>query len=124
PAPGQGALAVEGLAEREDLRDLLWGLNDHTSGAELACERAFSARLEGGCSVPLGCLARAARGSLIVTGYLGSDAAERGLRDRISGPLDSAADIGRELAEAILAAGGDEIIEELRAAEPSLPSPP
>lgn len=124
PAPGQGALAIEARTERADLRELLAPLDDVAAAAELACERAFSARLEGGCSVPLGCLARANGGRMAVTGYLGSPYGEGGLRDRIAGPLSAAADLGRELAEAILDAGGRDLLEDLQDAERTSPSPP
>ena len=124
PAPGQGALAIEARTDRADLRDLLGPLNDPVAAAELACERAFSARLEGGCSVPLGCLARTSEGRMTVTGYLGYPEGDRGLRDRISGPVTSAAEIGRELADAIYAAGGREILEELRETDPPAPAAP
>jgi hydroxymethylbilane synthase len=111
PAPGQGALAVEGLAERDDLRALVAPIEDIASAAELSCERAFAARLEGGCSVPLGCSAVVAGGRMTVTGYLGS-AGGTGLRERISGPVAEADALGIELAEAILLAGGDALIVE------------
>ncbi|MDQ4025268.1 MAG: hydroxymethylbilane synthase [Actinomycetota bacterium] len=124
PAPGQGALAVEARTDRVDLHELLAPLNDASAAAELACERAFSARLEGGCSVPLGCLARSSGGRMTVAGYLGSPYGDRGLRDRISGPLSAAAELGRELADAIYAAGGREVLEELRDADPPAPAAP
>jgi hydroxymethylbilane synthase len=124
PAPGQGALAIEARTDRTDLLDLLAPLDDAGAAAELACERAFSARLEGGCSVPLGCLARASGGRMTVTGYLGSPFGDRGLRDRISGPVSAAADLGSELADSIYGAGGREVLDELRDAEPTTPSPP
>ncbi len=124
PAPGQGALAIEARTDRIDLRGLLTPLHDEVAGAQLACERAFSARLEGGCSVPIGCLARTERGRVTVTGYLGSPEGERGLRDRISGPLAAAAELGCELADAIYHAGGREILDELRSIEPTTPSAP
>lgn len=113
-APGQGALAVEALDERDDLRQLFGPLNDEASRAELLCERSFSMRLEGGCTVPLGCTARASEGRLVVNGFLGLPDGSRGIRDRISGPLSDAEALGRELAEAIYSGGGDEILEELR----------
>jgi hydroxymethylbilane synthase len=113
-APGQGALAVEALTEREDLAQLFAPLNDEASRAELLCERAFSQRLEGGCTVPLGCTARVSDGRMVVNGFLGLPDGSRGIRDRISGPLSDAESLGRELAEAIYAGGGDEILEELR----------
>jgi hydroxymethylbilane synthase len=113
-APGQGALAIEALSERTDLVDLLGPIGHRESAAELACERAFSKRLEGSCTVPLGCLARATEGRLIVNGFLGLPDGSRGMRDRISGPLDDAVALGTELAEAIFYGGGDEILEELK----------
>ena len=116
-APGQGALAIEALSERADVLALLAPLTNEGSTAELACERAFSDRLEGGCTVPLGCTARAGSGQLIVNGFLGLPDGSRAMRDRISGPLSHAASLGLELAEAIYAGGGDEILEELRYAD-------
>jgi hydroxymethylbilane synthase len=124
PAPGQGALAIEGLTDRKDLTELLTPLHDADAGAELACERAFSARLEGGCSVPLGCLARCSNGKVTVVGYLGLPDGSHALRDRIAGPAAVAAELGVDLADAIFDCGGREIVEELRDAEPTAPSAP
>ena len=124
PAPAQGALAVETLEERDDLVEVFGALNVADASAEVACERAFAARLEGGCSVPLGCSAEAERGGLRVTAYLASPDGMRALRDRVSGPAATAETLGRELADAILRAGGDEILEEVRASEATAPSPP
>ncbi|MGH2791235.1 MAG: hydroxymethylbilane synthase [Actinomycetota bacterium] len=117
PAPAQGALAVEARADRSDLAALFGGIADSRAAAEVECERAFSERLEGGCSVPLGCHAVASNGSLLVTGLLGSPHTDQILRDRISGPLARAAALGAELAEAILAAGGTEILEDIKELE-------
>ena len=113
PPPGQGALAVEALTERRDLLELFAPLTDAAARAEIVCERAFAARLEGGCSVPLGCLARAEDGVLSVTGFLGHPEGLESMRDRISGGVDEAAALGVELAQAILAGGGDALLEEL-----------
>lgn len=115
PAPGQGALAIEGRADRADLAALFAPLADPGAEAELTCERAFSDELEGGCSVPLGCLARTDATGLAVTGYLGWPGGGRGLRDRISGPASEAAALGRELARALLDSGGLEILDEIKA---------
>jgi hydroxymethylbilane synthase len=114
PAPGQGALAVEALDERTDLWELFDGLDDPAARAEVTAERAFAARLEGGCSVPLGCHARASETRLVLTGFLGSPDGSGNLRDRLSGSLSEASQLGGELADAILGAGGDEILAELK----------
>jgi hydroxymethylbilane synthase len=112
PAPGQGALAIEGSASRDDLRGLLAPLSDPAATAELAAERAYSARLEGGCSVPLGCSAIAHGERIAITGFLGS-LDGRSIRERLSGPLADAAALGAELAEAVLVAGGDVLLAEI-----------
>ena len=117
PSPAQGALAIEALAERTDLAELFGRINSPGAVAEVSCERAFSARLEGGCSVPLGCHAQASERGLLVTGMLGSPLTDQVLRDRISGSPGEAESLGVELAEAILAAGGDEILEDIKAEE-------
>ena len=109
PAPGQGALAMEALDGRVDLRELLAPLGDPAATAELRAERAFAERLEGGCSVPLGCSARVAGDRIAITGYLGSHDGHS-VRERLSGAVTDAADLGAELADAILAAGGDQIL--------------
>jgi hydroxymethylbilane synthase len=124
PAPAQGALAVEARTERADLIELFAGLDDAAARAEVECERAFGERLEGGCSVPLGCYAVVSNGGLVVSGYLGSPFGGDSFRDRISGPISDARALGAELADAILHAGGDEVLEEVRAsASEEVPAP-
>jgi hydroxymethylbilane synthase len=118
PAPAQGALAIEGRARRADLIELFAPLDHAPTRAEVECERAFGLALEGGCSVPLGCSARATGDRLLVLGFLGMPDGSQSLRDRISGGLSEAAALGRELAGAIRDAGGADILEELRHTDP------
>ena len=53
--------------------------------------------------------------SLVVTGFLGAPDGSQGLRDRISGPVSDASAMGIELAEAILASGGKDILDDVHA---------
>lgn len=124
PAPAQGALAVEARADRDDLAELFSPLSDPNALCEVQLERAFGAALEGGCSVPLGCLARATAGNVVATGYLGSPLGESAVRDRISGPSGDADAMGRELAHAIRSCGGEEILAEIASTEATEPSAP
>lgn len=117
PAPAQGALAVEALAEDMRILELFEPINDPVARAEVSAERAFAHELEGGCSVPLGCLARAEGTQLLVNGLLAWPDGSQVIRDRISGGLDEAAALGRELAQAIRQGGGDDILEEIRDTE-------
>jgi hydroxymethylbilane synthase len=124
PAPAQGALAVEALEDRDDVAELFVGLGDPGALAEVHCERAFAAALEGGCSVPLGCLARVEGNGVAASGYLGHPEGLMQFRDRISGPAGEAEALGRELGLAILGSGGAEILEELRDTDAPTPAPP
>lgn len=125
PAPAQGALAIEAHRDRDDLVTLLGPVEDEISRTEVVAERAFGAQLEGGCSVPLGCLARVgADGQLVVSGYLGAPDGSQSFRDRISGPVSQAEALGRELAHALRSCGGAELLEELKLDEPPHPEAP
>jgi hydroxymethylbilane synthase len=123
PAPAQGALAVEARAERW-LLDIVESIDDPAARAEVTLERAFAARLEGGCSVPLGCLAVCDGATLVATGYLGSPDGTASVRDRISGGRHEAEALGKELADAILHAGGDDILEDLNETDSPMVSEP
>lgn len=55
PAPGQGALALEiHRSLSRDVQLVLRGLDDPVARAESLVERAFLARLEAGCTAPVG----------------------------------------------------------------------
>ncbi len=56
PAAGQGIVAIEGRADDQAVRDACAVLDDPASRVCLVAERAFLARLGGGCSVPAGAL--------------------------------------------------------------------
>jgi hydroxymethylbilane synthase len=57
PAPGQGALGIECLAERDDLLELMTPLADAPTARCVQAERAVSRALGGSCAVPLGAYA-------------------------------------------------------------------
>jgi hydroxymethylbilane synthase len=106
PAPGQGALAVECLADRSDLLELLSTVDDPASRAATDAERSLLAALEAGCSAPVGAYASGAdelRLHAIVVAADGGAA----LRGSISGPAGQAERLGREMAARLLARGAD-----------------
>ena len=60
PAVGQGALGLEVRTADHDLRELVAFLDDPPTRGAVTAERAFLARLEGGCVVPVAALGRVA----------------------------------------------------------------
>ncbi|HEX7070401.1 MAG TPA: hydroxymethylbilane synthase [Rhodothermales bacterium] len=115
PAVGQGSLGVVCASQNEELRALLRSIFHHEpSGHASTAERAFLARLEGGCSVPVGAYAQAVGETLTLEGCVGSVDGARLYRERISGSTAESADLGRTLAKRLLDAGAAEVLAELR----------
>lgn len=113
PAVGQGVMAVEARADDDAMRDLLQFLHDEKSWQEAIAERAFLARVEGGCQVPVGVHAVAADGVITVEAVIASLDGKQLFHDRESGPVSSAAELGRKAAERLLDEGGLAIMQEI-----------
>jgi len=104
PAPGQGALAVECLASRADLAELLGQIDDQASRAATDAERSLLAALQAGCTAPVGAYAAgtdALRLDAIVAAADGGEA----LRASAAGPVSEAGRIGRQVAAELLRRG-------------------
>lgn len=118
PAAGQGALAIECRTEDSEMINLLIELDEAHVRAEIMAERAFLARLGGGCSVPIGVLARmdVLTGVLAVVGCVADG--DRVVRGEITGTAYSATTIGIQLAEDMLKRGAAEILDSILAQRP------
>ena len=112
PAVGQGALAVEVRADDSFMIELVSGLNDPDTSTAVRAERAFLARLGGGCSLPVGAYATLAGDKLHITGLIGSvEAGGTIIRGEYVGHAQWAEEAGVALAESLLARGGREVVE-------------
>ena len=113
PAVGQGALAIETRADDAEVRRIIAFLNDEDTVNCARAERAFLARVEGGCQVPVGVHATAEGDALAVEAVIASLDGKRLYRDVRKGSCEEAETIGTALAERLLDAGGWEILHEL-----------
>ncbi|MBQ7479531.1 MAG: hydroxymethylbilane synthase, partial [Selenomonadaceae bacterium] len=113
PAVGQGALAIETRMDDAEVRKTISFLNDEDTVNCAKAERAFLARVEGGCQVPVGVYARMAGKELTVEAVIASLDGNRLYRDVRKGSCENAGDLGTALAESLLDAGGREILHEL-----------
>ena len=112
PAPGQGALGVECLAGRRDVRGLLRALDDEATARCVRAERAVSRALGGSCTLPLGAYAVLNRGTLELQALVASEDGTRIVRGQASGADPEA--VGAQAAEALRRQGADEILKNLR----------
>lgn len=135
PAPGQGALAVEvrsedltsgGEGSGGELAAAMAALDDGQTRAAVTAERALLARLEAGCSAPVGALARFQGGALHLAAVVGSPDGTRLLRrsDHTTTAvpvtdadgalraeaLTAARELGIRLAETLLEAGAADLM--------------
>ncbi len=111
PAPGQGALGIEILAARADLRAWLAPLIHAESDAAARAERQVSRVLGGNCDIPLGAFAQVRDGILHCTGLIASPDGTHVLRAVESGALDEAEAVGSRVAQQLLAQGADRLVK-------------
>ena len=110
PAVGQGALGIEARSDHREVLGALASLDHAETRVAVTAERALLAALEGGCQVPLGAWARLEGDELVLEAcILSADGADY-IRKRAAGSPRNAEDLGRELAQAMLADGADRIL--------------
>ncbi len=115
PAAGQGALGVEILESRDDMRAWLAPLADPATTACALAERAVSRALGGSCQVPLAAYARLDGASLQVRALVAEPDGSRILRAQASGPVSAAERLGEQAARDLLGGGARDILARLLA---------
>jgi len=114
PAVGQGALGLETRCDDATTLDYVQQLDDPPTYQAVIAERAMLAVLEGGCLAPIAAWARTEGGRLVLTGrVLSPDGAQRLEVSRHAGASD-APELGRLVAQALLAQGAAELIRASR----------
>jgi hydroxymethylbilane synthase len=112
PAPGQGALGIEFLADRADVAEVVKDLNDPPTELCVAAERAVSRALGGSCALPLGAFAEPCDEGLRLRSLVASRDGRRIVRAECRGAEPAAlaaqavADLRSQGAEEVLSALG------------------
>lgn len=112
PAVGQGVLAIQCREADADVRALLAPLEDLTTRGAVRAERAFLAKLEGGCSVPLAGHATVAEGQVHLRGLVGRPDGSHVVRGEVKGPVSEAERLGEALADELLSRGAGDILRD------------
>lgn len=114
PAVAQGAVAVEIREDDTDTAAWVSRLEHCVTRLETMAERALLERLEGGCQVPVGALARVTDDRLELAAVVCSLDGSRAVEGRREGPRDRAVEIGAGLAGKLIESGAAEILAALR----------
>lgn len=116
PPAGQGALAIEAMAEGRigesaELERAVAALNDPAAMAEVTAERAFLATIGASCVSPVGVKASVAEQGMSLRALLFSIDGTRSMTDRIEGASGcDAAALGIKLGEKMLGNGAGELL--------------
>jgi hydroxymethylbilane synthase len=113
PAVGQGALALE-TKEDAAAREVARRLNHPESESAVLAERAMLAALQGGCLAPIAAWGRIEGGQLALAGRVLSPDGRRMVETAMAGDPSLPEDLGRRVADALLAQGAAELVEEGR----------
>lgn len=117
-APAQGALALECRVDDEATLAALGHLDHAESRVSVTAERHLLGALAGGCTAPIGALARIVRGDahdgmVELLGLVADPTGTRVLRASHEAAVTAVEELGRTLAATLLGQGGDEILADL-----------
>ena len=114
PAPAQGAIVVVAKSDRNDLIEALALINHTNTALEVQLEREFLRQLEGGCSSPIGAIAKVNGEEVVFKGGLFSlDGSKAVTIEKLTSRSNAVSDVALWVDE-VLKSGGEEILKELR----------
>lgn len=111
PAGGQGAVGIECRTSDSELHTLLAPLHHQQTAEAITAERALNRRLNGGCQVPIAAYAVHRNNKLWLRGRVGQPDGRVLLQQEIEGERHDAEALGITLAESLLAAGANNILQ-------------
>jgi hydroxymethylbilane synthase len=112
PSPGQGALAVETRAEDKETIEAVGKLDHKFTRLACTAERSFLRSLGGGCQLPIAAYAVVRDKKIRLHGLVADAQGTRVVRDKISGSLDEAEQLGQRLAARLMELGADALLAE------------
>ena len=111
PAAAQGALGIEYRREDTQTAAMLAFFEHPESRDAVAAERAFLARLDGGCQVPIAAHAVIDGDVLSLDGLVADPETGRTFRDVATGRRGDAVKLGRTLADSVLGMGAKAVLD-------------
>ena len=113
PAAGQGIVGIETREDDEENIALMDRLHHQTTSYRVQAERALSARLDGGCQVPIAAFSQMDGEKIWLRGLVASPDGKRVFTADATAHQNEAVDLGVKVAEMLLFRGADAILKEL-----------
>ena len=106
PAIAQGAIGIEWREADKKTADILKKIHHEETAQQINAERAFLAELDGSCQTPIAGLATIEGSSLKLTGQVLRTDGSDSISETASSNIEDGPELGRELAQKILAQAG------------------
>ena len=110
PAVGQGAIGVETRADDKPSIGIVSVLNHEATALACTAERSFLRALGGGCQLPIAGYAVVHSQELVLEGLVADPKGNEIVRDRISGSVAGANELGARLARRLLELGASRLL--------------
>jgi hydroxymethylbilane synthase len=114
PAPAQGAMVIVAMANDEFSKEAVAQLNHLETDICTYIERQFLKTLEGGCTAPIGAIAKFSEDTIEFKGALFSLDGKQKLEVEKVVPIEQWKKLGYELAKEILNNGGTELMKNIK----------
>jgi hydroxymethylbilane synthase len=114
PAPAQGAMVIVAMQNDDFCKDAVAKLNHKDTEISTQVERQFLKTLEGGCTAPIGALAKINNNEIHFVGNLLSIDGKEKLEIERTISLDNWADFGQHCANEILEKGGSDLMQTIK----------
>ena len=113
PAIAQGVIGIECRCDDEWVKALIAPLNHEETLQRTTAERAMNATLAGGCQAPVAGYSVINANAIELRGLVGRADGSEIIHGDISGPVQQAAALGKQLADDLLSRGARPILDEL-----------
>ncbi|MFT5048204.1 MAG: hydroxymethylbilane synthase, partial [Porticoccaceae bacterium] len=113
PAAGQGIVGIETREDDENNIALMDKLHHQTTSYRVQAERALSARLDGGCQVPIAAFSQMDGVKIWLRGLVASPDGKRVITADATAHQNEAVELGVKVAEMLMFRGANEILKEL-----------
>jgi hydroxymethylbilane synthase len=114
PAPAQGAMVIVAMQNDDFCKEAVAKLNHKKTEICTQIEREFLKTLEGGCTAPIGALAKINNNEIHFVGNLFSIDGKEKLEIERTISLDNWTDFGKDCANEILEKGGAELMKTIK----------
>ena len=117
PAIAQGVIGIECRCDDARVKALIEPLHHTVTGQRTQAERAMNATFAGGCQAPVAGYSVIGSAGIELRGLVGRPDGTEIIHGDISGPVQDAEGLGKQLANELLSRGAGQILDELLSGE-------